>query len=79
MKNFINKISKFLFIVGFILLTLVIIFIPTELYLLIRIIVQPEGFWQELILTGIGLYFLLGIQFILLIIGVVFLFAILSK
>ena len=79
MKKIIDKIEGLLVIMGIILITLVIVFIPTELYLFARVTLQPEGFWQELILTGIALYFLLGIQFILIIIGAIFLFEVFSK
>lgn len=79
MKTIINKIEGFLLIMGIILITLVIVFIPTELYVLARVTIQPEGFWQELILTGIALYFLLGIQFVLIVIGAIFLFEVFFK
>ena len=75
MKNIIDKIEGLLVIV----VTLIIVFIPTELYLFARVTLQPEGFWQEPILTGIALYFLLGIQFVLIIIGAIFLFDVFSK
>ena len=75
MKKIIDKIEGLLVIV----VTLIIIFIPTELYVLSRVILQPEGFWQELILTGIALYFLLRIQFVLIVIGAIFLFEVFFK
>lgn len=40
----------------------VVLFIPTELYFLIRWVSEPEGFWQELALAGVGLFFLGLIQ-----------------
>lgn len=41
------------------------LFIPTELYFLIRWVAEPEGFWQELALAGVGLFFLGFIQLVL--------------
>ena len=73
-----NKIINFFVKTGIILICLIIMFIPTELYILARILFQPSGFWQELILTGIALYFLMGIQIIMIIIGLVILFNVLE-
>ena len=73
MKSIIDKISTFMTNIGIILLVFGIVFIPTESYIFIRYVFQPEGFWQEIILASIGLYFLIGIQILLVIIGIVFL------
>jgi len=63
-----KKITNFLIKIGFALLTIGLTFIPTWIYLLTRTLFQPEGFWQELILMGLGLYFLMGIQLILIVV-----------
>ena len=39
--------------------------IPFWLYLLARFTLAPEGFWQQAILLGVGVYFLGFIQFLL--------------
>lgn len=39
--------------------------IPTILWLLARWMLSPEGFWQETVLLGIGLYVAGGLQLIL--------------
>lgn len=49
--------------------------IPTWLYLLARWFLEPHGFFQELLLFGLGLYVLAGIQFFLFLL---WLFAILA-
>lgn len=41
--------------------------IPSWLYLLMSSALNPEGFWQNLVMVGVGLYVLGGFQFILLI------------
>lgn len=47
--------------------------IPTWIYLLARLILQPSGFWQNVFLLGIGFYFLGFCQLVLLAIGLCFL------
>jgi hypothetical protein len=39
--------------------------IPTWLYLIMSSLLDPEGFWQKLVVMGLGLYVLGGIQFFL--------------
>ncbi len=58
------------------LLVLVVALIPTWLYLGIRFLMEPDGFWQEMAVAGCGLLFLGGVQFILAIIGVAVCFTI---
>lgn len=36
--------------------------IPTWLYLIARNLLNPEGFWQNLVILGAGLYVLGGFQ-----------------
>lgn len=40
--------------------------IPLWIFLLIFFLLEPQGFWQNIITYGVGIYFLGGIQFILL-------------
>lgn len=47
------------------ILAFVIAFIPTWIYLLARCSLNPHGFWQELVLGVVALWFLGFIQFIL--------------
>jgi hypothetical protein len=42
-----------------------IAFIPTWLFLLVKAILSPVGFWQQLLVYGAGAYFLGVIQVIL--------------
>ncbi|MBI4091009.1 MAG: hypothetical protein HY422_03215 [Candidatus Komeilibacteria bacterium] len=52
--------------------------IPFWIYLGIRVLLQPEGFWQNLVLTGIGVWLMGGIQaslFIVLLVVLYFLWA----
>ncbi len=48
------------------LLGIAIGFIPLWFYLMVRLAFSPNGFWQEFILFGLGVYFLGFIQIILL-------------
>lgn len=41
--------------------------IPLWIYLLADAVLSPEGFWQNLVLMGVGLYFLWFVQAILII------------
>jgi hypothetical protein len=43
--------------------------VPTWLYLLVRFLLSPEGFWQNMIVLSIGVYLLGAIQLILLVVG----------
>jgi hypothetical protein len=48
----------------------VVFFIPTWIYLMLKLALNPEGFWQNFLLLGFGAYFLGTIQLFL---GVIFL------
>jgi hypothetical protein len=54
--------------------TIIIMFIPTEFFILLKYLVGPVGFWQNLFFFGIGLYFLFGLQVTMFCIGVVVLY-----
>ena len=49
---------KFLFA----LLAFIICGWPTWLYLIVRSLLEPHGFWQELVLGVVGVYFLVAFQ-----------------
>lgn len=57
-------------------LATVVCYIPLWIFLLFRLLLQPEGFWQKLVLFGMGFWILGGIQLILIIIWAIVLFAI---
>ena len=40
--------------------------IPTWLYMLAKALLTPEGFWQNLLLLGVGIWALDGLQILLL-------------
>jgi uncharacterized membrane protein len=40
------------------LIAITICLIPTWIYLLARLLLSPDGFWQEFVVFGIGIYFL---------------------
>jgi hypothetical protein len=48
--------------------------IPTWIYLLIRLCLEPSGFWQEIVVFGFGVWILGGLQFFLFIILLVVIF-----
>jgi hypothetical protein len=50
--------------------------IPTWLYLIASGMLNPEGFWQKLVVMGLGLYVLGGIQFFLVIGLLIWLFTV---
>lgn len=52
-------------ILSFILLLIALI--PVWLFLGVRYFLEPSGFWQNLVLFGIGVYLLGAIQIILLV------------
>lgn len=61
------------------LLAFVFCFIPTWIYLLVDALFEPNGFWQNIVLFGIGLYFLGALQLILFILFIVLIVHIISE
>ena len=57
---------KFLIKLGISSLATLVALIPFWIFLGIKAVASPEGFWQNTVLLGIGVYFLGGIQFFLL-------------
>lgn len=57
------------------LLVIAIGLIPVWIYLIARLLLTPNGFWQELVLVGFGVWVLGFLQLVLviIIIGLVFL------
>jgi len=53
-------------------IAIVVAFIPTELFFLAIWAFEPQGFWQNLALTGIGIWFLESIQVLFLILLIFF-------
>lgn len=55
------------------LIAIVVCAWPIELYFVLRHVASPDGFWQELLLAGFGIWVLGGLQLGFLIIAVVWL------
>jgi hypothetical protein len=51
------------------ILVAIITFIPTYLITIAWVFLDPTDFWQKLVLTGIGLYLLGGIQLFLFVVS----------
>lgn len=68
-KDFVEQVI--LTIVGFVVCSL-----PFDLYLLLKHSLDPQGFWQNLVLAGFGVYFLGSIQVILLVLFIWWLFVV---
>ncbi|KPJ85444.1 hypothetical protein AMJ57_03060 [Parcubacteria bacterium SG8_24] len=60
-------------LIGISLLATLIALIPTWLYILARLLLEPDGFWQEVVVLGLGVWVLGGIQIMLLIFLIYFL------
>ncbi len=58
------------------LVVLVVGLVPVWIYLIVRLLLTPNGFWQELVLVGLGVWVLGSIQVILFIVLLILLFAI---
>ena len=43
---------------------LVLALIPTWVFLLVKNLLNPEGFWQKAFVYGFGIYFLGSLQFV---------------
>ena len=50
----------------FSIIVIIIGLIPLWIFLLIQNLLSPEGFWQNIFVYGVGLYFLGAFQFLLL-------------
>jgi hypothetical protein len=61
------------------LLVLILCLIPTWIYLLADTLFEPNGFWQNLVLFGIGLYFLGALQLVLFFLFIVLLIGIINS
>ena len=48
--------------IGLSLVSMILALIPIGIYFLARFIFSPEGFWQELILFGVGIWALGTLQ-----------------
>ncbi len=53
-------------------LTLLLALTPFWLYLTAQHLLDPQGFWQRLLVVGVGVYFLGGLQIIFLILWLMF-------
>jgi len=51
-----------------VLVAFVICFIPTWIYLFAHWLLEAHGFWQNLFLLGVGVYFLGAVQIVLFIV-----------
>lgn len=47
----------------------IVALVPIWFYLCLRLVLQPTGFWQNVVLIGLGSYFLFGIQLVMLGVG----------
>ena len=54
----------------------IVAFIPLELFLAVRYFLEPNGFWQNLIILGLGAYVLGAMQVVFIIVGIGLSFAI---
>lgn len=55
----------------FALVALVFALIPMWVYLFATSMMNPEGFWQQLVMAGLALWFLGGLQVALLILWII--------
>jgi uncharacterized membrane protein len=60
--------------IGFTIVCFALAGIPTYFFLFIKSILNPEGFWQKFLVYGLGIWFVGGLQFILLIIAIFLVF-----
>jgi hypothetical protein len=59
-------------------LAMVVLLCPLEFFWVVQHLLAPEGFWQNLVLYGIGFYVMAGLQFVLGVILLVVLYSIWS-
>jgi hypothetical protein len=78
-KSLRNKLYDLFQKLGFSLAVFVVTFIPTWIFLIAKHYANPEGFWQNMVLLGFGVWIGGGIQILLIIVFIVALNAIWSK
>ncbi len=61
-----------------IVLSLAVALIPAWIYVLLKFVFSPHGFWQNVFLLGVSLYFLGVIQVVFLVLWLVFIFGFLA-
>ncbi len=57
--------------VGFTIICFGLAGVPTYFFLFLKSVLSPEGFWQKFLVYGVGIWFIGGVQFVLLIITVI--------
>ena len=65
------------FLTGLFIITCTLI--PLWIFLLARLVFNPQGFWQNLVLTGLGVWVLGGLQVAFLIGGTMLFFAFMAE
>ena len=72
LRSFKDSLSSFAVNSVFLIITLAIALLPTWIYLLVKHFLSPEGFWQNAFLLGISVWFLGGLQIVILILWSIF-------
>ncbi|MEK7522401.1 MAG: hypothetical protein AAB569_02400 [Patescibacteria group bacterium] len=67
LRIFKDKLFSFVENLVLIVITLAVALLPVWIFLLIKYFLSPEGFWQNVLLLGVSLWFLGFIQLVLLI------------
>ncbi len=63
----------------FSIISLVIALIPLWFFMLIKYLLAPQGFWQNLVIYGLGFWFLAAFQVVFLIFWIIVLIGIWGK
>lgn len=63
-------VSKLFLRVLWSILAIVVCAWPTEVFLIVRYLASPEGFWQELFLAGLGMWVLGSAQLVFLVLAI---------
>ena len=58
------------------LISLVLALLPVWFFILIKYLLAPEGFWQNLVLYGFGFWFLAGFQVLFCVLWIIFVCAV---
>lgn len=72
LRIFKDKLFLFVENLAVIIIPLIPALLPTWIYLLIKHFLSPEGFWQNVLLLGVSLWFLGFIQLVLFILWAIF-------
>jgi hypothetical protein len=74
-----TNLMEYIVMLFIMLIVFLLCLIPTWIFLVLKYMIGPMGFWQKFAVYGLGIYFLGGLQIVGIILFLVFIFYFLEK